>query len=547
MNDLHHNCELWAEPISLLAAGCLSTDEERDVRRHFETCPDCRERFGQLTRLCGALAEAQLPVNVAEYAIVERVMSAVASEESQRSLVRTQAEMIQPSLFTRSLNRWRLIMRSPVSRIAAAAVFILAITGVAMLFQGGGGAAFAFADFAAPILEAKTVKYKMTVEMKGPPARTIESEVMVLDGVRVRLVIELPDKSKVVEIQDLSQGKQLFLTPASKTATVLTSTSNLKVKTLGYGDPLASLRLLLLDARDKPGVEREPLGEKEIDGRKVVGFHISSQIGDLRLWGDPKTGELVRVEMTTGIEGSQNVTFSDFVFNVDMDESLFSLEPPAGYTVQYQKSDSSPLAEKSLIEMFRDYSNLCDGSFPDSLDPQTTKTMVYKKANIQMNIQSMWESAQGKGKPNDEQRHKLEELMLKLTEGNLSEEQIKKIGEQIGEQLQEFIETQGQKTAEVGEPQAQETEEFRQAQFSELQQRVDRGLQFANRLPPSADAHYVGKGASFGAADTPIFWYRPKDSKNYRVIYADLSVRDSDTPPNVAKGQPAPAPSGLKE
>ena len=64
MNDLHHICELWAEPISLLAAGCLSTDEERDVRRHFETCPDCRQRFGQLTQLCGALAEAHLPVNV---------------------------------------------------------------------------------------------------------------------------------------------------------------------------------------------------------------------------------------------------------------------------------------------------------------------------------------------------------------------------------------------------------------------------------------------------------------------------------------------------
>ena len=83
MNNLHHNCEHWAEPISLLAAGCLSTDEERDVRRHFETCPDCRERFRQLTQLCGALAEAQLPVNVAENAIVERVMSAVASEESR--------------------------------------------------------------------------------------------------------------------------------------------------------------------------------------------------------------------------------------------------------------------------------------------------------------------------------------------------------------------------------------------------------------------------------------------------------------------------------
>jgi len=62
-------------------------------------------------------------------------------------------------------------------------------------------------------------------------------------------------------------------------------------------------------------------------------------------------------------------------------------------------------------------------------------------------------------------------------------------------------------------------------------------LNFANGLPPNADAHYVGKGVSFGAADTPIFWYRPKDSKKYRVIYADLSVRESDTPPNVPEAQ----------
>ena len=84
MNDLHHPCELWAEPISLAAAGCLSADEEREVRRHIETCSDCRERFRQLTQLCGALAEARLPAKVAEAAIVERVMSAVASDESRR-------------------------------------------------------------------------------------------------------------------------------------------------------------------------------------------------------------------------------------------------------------------------------------------------------------------------------------------------------------------------------------------------------------------------------------------------------------------------------
>lgn len=122
---------------------------------------------------------------------------------------------------------------------------------------------------------------------------------------------------------------------------------------------------------------------------------------------------------------------------------------------------------------------------------------------------------------------KLEELMLKLTEGKLSEEQTKEIAEQI----KEHIETQTQKTADVGE--TPETEEFRQAQFNEVFRRVQRGLSFAIKLPPDADAHYVGKGVSFGAADTPIFWYRPKDSKNYRVVYADLSVRDSVTAPRL--------------
>ena len=57
-------------------------------------------------------------------------------------------------------------------------------------------------------------------------------------------------------------------------------------------------------------------------------------------------------------------------------------------------------------------------------------------------------------------------------------------------------------------------------------------------LPPEADAHYAGKGVSLGAADKPIFWYRPKDSKKYRVIYADLSVRDADTPPSMPVVQP---------
>ena len=122
MSDLQHPCERWAEPLSLAAAGCLSSDEEQEVRRHVETCSDCREQFRQLTELCRALAEAPSATDSAEAAIVERIMSAVTADVSRRPIVRTREEMIHPTLLSRSLHTRRWIMRSPVSRISAAAL-----------------------------------------------------------------------------------------------------------------------------------------------------------------------------------------------------------------------------------------------------------------------------------------------------------------------------------------------------------------------------------------------------------------------------------------
>ena len=479
MNDLHHPCEDWAEPVSLAAAGCLPPDEEREVRRHIETCSDCRERFRQLRQLCGALAEAQLPVDSAEGAIVERVMSVIASDESGQPIVRTRAEMIHPSLLTRSLTNWRWIMRSPVSRVAAAVVLVLSVAGFALWFHGGG-ATPAFADFVKPILEAKTAKFKLTTEMEmNGQEITATGEVMVLDVTRSRQEIEMPNKSKMVMIFDWGQGKSLTLEPTTKKAIVLTMTNMPKGKMSIDKDPLGWLRLLLLDARDKPGVKREPLGEKEIDGRRVVGFRVDTNGTVMSLWGDPNTGLPVRVETTMAMFANAKTTMSDFVFNLDMDESLFSTEPPTGYTVQNMgKIDLSPAEEKDLLATFREYSKLSDGAFPDSLDMREIMQIVAEKFVPGMG-----------GNPNEEQMQKM----------------------------------------------------------VEAQKELQRGLMFAVVLPPEADAHYAGKGVSLGAADTPIFWYLPKDAEKYRVIYADLSVRDADTPPNVPEAQPVPAPSSPKK
>jgi hypothetical protein len=125
--------------------------------------------------------------------------------------------------------------------------------------------------------------------------------------------------------------------------------------------------------------------------------------------------------------------------------------------------------EEDLIGMFRDYSKVTGGPFPDALH----KGAIIEGLNKQFGLK--------KGqKPSAEQMPKIMEAGMKLM----------------------------------------------------------RGLTFLISLPSEADSHYAGKDVSLGAAETPIFWYRPKDAKQYRVIYADLSVRDADTPPNVPDAQP---------
>lgn len=60
----------------------------------------------------------------------------------------------------------------------------------------------------------------------------------------------------------------------------------------------------------------------------------------------------------------------------------------------------------------------------------------------------------------------------------------------------------------------------------QLGTRLGRGLIFFQFLRHQNEYHYAGKGVKLGDAEKAIFWYRPKSSDNYRVIYGDLSVKD---------------------
>ncbi len=559
MNDLRHPCQKWAEPISLAAAGCLPPDDEQHLRRHIETCSDCRERFRQLAQLCGALSEVRPQATIAQAAIVERVMSAIDLDVPGRPLAGNPAEMIHPMPRNRFLDPWRWIMRSRTSRVSAVAVLVLAVLGAALWFQGGGVAP-AFADFVAPILEAKTARFKIRSEAKGPPAVTTTSKVLVLGATRSRQEMEMefvmpdvpatqkPAKSKMVMIFDWGQGKSLTLDPATKKAVVV-SLANLSKQQVAQQDMFGYFRSILLDARDKPDVQREPLGETEIDGRRVVGFRVSSKGMVISLWGDPQTGQPVRAEGTMGVFAGTVLTMSDFEFDVPMDESLFSTEPPAGYTVETRNLDASAPEEKDLIETFRLYSQLAGGAFPDSLDMRTIMQTVAKLVGTKSAVQAIREKLASEGRElTEEEMHRLEGLMQKMMDWQFAPGKEKPDAEQMRQtekQMRDIVGS-GKPAPGGGKPDKEEIRKNTEAgmkKLVEIQIPLQRGLFFAFSLSPEADAHYAGKGVSLGAADTPIFWYRPKDSKTYRVIFADLAVRDANTPPTAAGAQPLTLPA----
>ncbi len=517
-------------------------------------------------------------------------------------------------------------MRSPVSRVAATAIFVLTIAGVALWFHGGGTTP-AFANFLQPLLDAKTVKYKVTIEVTSPLAGTtaLSAEtqkdlltqtavVMMPDAKRSRTEWKMAGKPQRVEIWDGSQGKSLMLEPAEKRATVYHAADMPKPETPqgkdrrsasprgGPGEPwpVATFRSLVRGALDKPGVKTESLGQQEIDGRRVVGFRISGSGAVVSLWGDPKTGTPVRIESTDATIPYLKVTMSDFVLNVPMDDSLFSVEPPEGYQVtvgQYQTTDDSPAKERELIEMFRYYSEVSGGRFPEVLDLEwiadTVRHEEWWVRNLRLSHKPTAKREQGehtiergmqftallpkeadvhyagKGfslgalhkpifwyRPEDATKYRVIDADLSVRETGTPPSvpvvTVAQMEQDLIEMFRQYSQLSGGPFPDLldsdsfftmftmkREREKPDKPSVKQEQaLAEAWAKLQQGLIFTALLPKEADAHYAGNGVLLGAAGRPIFWYRPKDAKAYRVVYADLSVRDAETPPNLPVAQP---------
>ncbi len=258
---------------------------------------------------------------------------------------------------------WRTIMKSPVKKIAAVVMVIVSVIAV-IHFLGVPIEAVAWADVVQPILTARTVVFNViTDEGENVPI----TRVMNMGTQRVRGEVLSPDGKTVqaIVITDFDALQMLQLVPSKKTAVLI----DLKDMPEKPENVLEEMRNIITKLQNDPNVSVEPLGEKEIDGRIAKGFRATSPDGEMTVWADPQTALPIRMEHKWR---KMQFVCTDFQFDIEMDESLFSMEIPEGYSEL--PSGELPIAsttEQDLVETLHMWAEIIlDGTFPEDFNGQ---------------------------------------------------------------------------------------------------------------------------------------------------------------------------------
>ena len=330
--------------------------------------------------------------------------------------------------------------RSGMKFAVAAAVLIAVAVLLGLQFVGTSGVTFAKAI--QPILNANTAILDIVIGEEKEGAPVIRDMIL---GSRIRRT--LSNVPANVSIIDIEAGRILSLDESKKEAAYIS------LKDLpSIPNYLDHLKTVLVKLQESPHFVTENLGIRQIDGRDAVGFSMKHPKIEIALWADAQTGLPVRIEQK---EGQLTVICKNVQFGVSLDESLFSMEVPEGYSQQKMELDLFGSTESDFIEGLRVLAEkFGDGRFPDDVSVEHFLSQVGA-------------------------------MEKKSQELNLSNEENMAIGAKI-----------------------------------------QKHLLFLRFFKGEGKWYYRGKGVQLGDAATPIFWYRPKDSATYRIIYGDLRVED---------------------
>jgi outer membrane lipoprotein-sorting protein len=392
---MNSNCENIKDQIADLVTGILSEDQMQKLQQHLDECADCRDYAHALKDEDMSLTELFEKIETDMISRQEQVL-----QEIDRSCI---------SRRTFALSIRRTIMKNPITKLAAAALIIISILIAVSYFRGPINVTSpVFANVMEQIQKAWSVTYQETY-YPGESREFTNTEMIIESGIKRS---ELTHGNII--IFDLNAGKTLHLIQDINKAILTQRVGRSRGKSLfNYLNWVSSLH-------EDNGVFT---GQQKLDGKMTDVFVVEMPFEKTTVWVDPETDLPVRVEMVSwpnpntdiivpqmslsirdfggeanearsiiigsgrgspeGIQKEMTRILSDFSWNIELDESLFSLEPPEGYTLEERQFDVSETGENGLVQALAFWTEMSDGMFPAKIndlgDPNMVRPMLIEK------------------------------------------------------------------------------------------------------------------------------------------------------------------------
>jgi outer membrane lipoprotein-sorting protein len=341
--------------------GLLEESEKQAVEEHLKDCSACQAELQELTGLHDRLVTNGKAL--AQSSLEKDVMNHVIREQNVRLKAATRA--------TEALKIRRTIMKSPITKIAAAAVIIIAVLIGINPFRSN----VTWAQVIEPILNAKTVVFDMIL---GTDDTGIVSHEIVVGSRIRRMMSNMPNMTMII---DTDNAKLLALDTEGKTAAYADIAGELGDRHRSF---IKFVRQIISQLQEG---QVEQLGEQVIDGQKAVVFVGKGRNEAVTIWADPKTALPIRIEAQIGQELS--FAMKNFEFDADVDKSLVSMDVPDGYTLEKTNMELGNSTEEDFIESLRIWAEIIgDGTFPEAIGTESAMkempTLVQKVKAMQV-------------------------------------------------------------------------------------------------------------------------------------------------------------------
>jgi outer membrane lipoprotein-sorting protein len=397
-------------------------------------------------------------------------------------------------------NIGRIIMKSQITKLAAAACVILAVIFGIRIFIGG--TSVALADVLQKVEQVQAFMYKIktkTTGMPGGPVETIAT-VLISNEYGAKMVMDMntvvngvSQKTRQIMYMPSQEKKWYTIMPEQKQYVTMEFDETIGERMKKQSnDPRELLRMIV-------NFKCTDIGKSVIDGVEVEGFQttdpaiMSGMMEDVNviLWVDRKTELPVRVEMHNKMNEQMQMDMElyDFQWDVQVNADEFKPVIPQDYTSPLPNYKMPTASEDSAIDGLRSCEQIL-GRYPKKIDYM----------NLMNEIGSGFRSIEDSNNP---QALKLREILGERLglQGNMKEQMSKLPVAEKAKKMMEFTKTMTEFMMEMLKP----------------------GIFYMTLVGEKKEPVYYGDIVGPADADKVLLRWKLSDTE-YRVIYGNLAA-----------------------